>query len=187
MDYDLNSTDYDTQDDFTNVPCAGSSRCPTCGCFASHTNEIIIAVDGACKGNGGPNSQASIGVYFSKTSLYNQSEVLDDSPATNQKAELTALLRALETIPHIAIEELNKVIVKSDSEYVVKGMTGWIFKWNKNGYRTSKGSAVANAELYRAVERKVHQLNALDIEVMFWHVPRSRNEEADALANAAYT
>ena len=187
-DYDLDSTDYDIGEDFTYVPCAGSSRCPGCGRFARHLDEIIVAIDGACKGNGRTNPQAAtIGVYFSATSLYNQTEVLNDPLPTNQKAELTACLRALETLPDIQIGDLNKVVIQSDSEYVVKGMTEWIFKWKKNGYKTSKGSTVANAELYKAIEQEIHQLNALDVEVLFWHVPRSRNEEADALANTTCT
>ena len=69
---------------------------------------------------------------------------------------------------------------------MVKGMTEWVFKWRTNGYRNAKGTPVINADLFRRVDQKVMGLNDLGVEVLFWHVPRSRNKEADALANAGF-
>ena len=184
-DYDLDSNDYDSNGDVTNVPCEFSSCCPHCGNFERHLNEIFIAVDGTCKGNGGLNAYATTGVYFSRNSRWNKTGSLTDPRPTNQKAELTACLVALTTVPEVEssmTDGLKKVVIKSDSEYVVKGMTGWIFKWKKNGWKTSKGSTVVNATLYRLIEEMVHRLKTMGIEVLFWHVPRDRNKEADAIA-----
>ena len=80
---------------------------------------------------------------------------------------------------------LGLVIIKADSEYIVKGMTEWIFRWSKNGFRTSKGTEVVNASLFKEVDKHVRQLNDHGVHVLFWHVPRARNREADALANAS--
>ena len=68
----------------------------------------------------------------------------------------------------------------------MKGMTDWIFRWNKNRYKTSKGFPVMNAGLFRSIEEEIFQLNALGVQVLFWHVPRIRNQEVHALANAAF-
>lgn len=82
-------------------------------------------------------------------------------------------------------ERLRKVIIKADSEYLVKGMTEWVFKWEANGYWTSKGTPVTNSALFRQLHGLIRNLNAFDVEVLFWHVPRSRNKEAVELAGKA--
>lgn len=107
---------------------------------------------------------------------------------TNQKAELMAgyagLTQAIRTKKEV-LTELAWVVFKSDSEYLVKGMTSWIMKWKKNGFRTSTGAKVVNKEYFELLERLVVELNGLGVEVRFWHVPREYNQEADALANKA--
>ena len=186
-DGDFNSTRYDGGESFTNVPGDVDPPCHNCGVLPRHLNEIIVAVDRACKGNGGLKPQATIGVYFSKHSPWNLTEAVGDSLPTSQKAELTACLKALQKVSEIVyngVQDLTKVVIKADSEYVVKGMTEWIFKWNKNGYKNSRGSDVVNAGLFVAVEDELLFLNSLGVEILFWHVLRSRNKEADAMANA---
>lgn len=77
------------------------------------------------------------------------------------------------------------VVIKSDSEYLAKGMTERVFKWQNNGYQTCKGTPVKNWELFKKLDGLIRNLNELDVEVLFWHVPRSRNTEADELASRA--
>jgi ribonuclease HI len=81
--------------------------------------------------------------------------------------------------------DLHMVVIKADSEYLVKGMTEWVFKWEKNGYRTSRGTPVANATFFKKLDNLVNELNKLNVEVRFWHVPREYNKQADMLANMA--
>ena len=193
-DFDLDSNEYSGinspgQDyNFTFVPCQDDDvPCCDCGRRSVHTNEIIIAIDGACKANGTPDAQARIGVYFAQYSMYNISmelqKALDPRPS-NQKAELMACLTALEKLDEVESEDkLSQVVIKADSEFVVKSMTEWIFKWRKNGYKTSKGSPVTNADLFQSIDLKITGLNDDGIEVLFWYVPKARNQEADDLAN----
>lgn len=82
-------------------------------------------------------------------------------------------------------ENLQKVVIKADSEYLVMGMTEWGFRWEMNGYQTSRGAAVANASLFRKLQELVILLNERKVEVLFWHIPRERNKEADMWANMA--
>lgn len=77
------------------------------------------------------------------------------------------------------------MVIKADSEYLVKGTTEWIFKWGTNGYRTSKGTPVTNSALFQKLQALVSKLNGLNVEVLFWHVQREFNKEADELANKA--
>ena len=181
-------------DDFTYVGCHHTHACRRCGAFQPHWHSIIIAIDGACRNNGREEARSSIGVYFSPHSRHNISGRLHGSALTNQKAELEACLAALEKALEIRVREelpwevkvLEQVVIKSDSAYVVRGMTGWVFKWRENGYKNYKGATVTNAKLFRKIDHQVEKLNDHGVEILFWLVPRSENMDADHLANLAF-
>lgn len=98
---------------------------------------------------------------------------------TNQVAELTAAIEGLRRTPRGA-----RVDLYSDSQYVVRGASEWRAGWERRGWRNSKGDPVANQTLW-------HRLFVLldDRQVrLHWvrgHNGDARNEQADALANAA--
>ena len=94
----------------------------------------------------------------------------------------------MDSIPVFGFDEqgsLSKVIIKADSEYVVKGVTEWMSRWKRNGYRTVKGGQVVNAEVFRSIDEQIDRLDGFGVRCLFWHVPRDQNQEADALANRA--
>lgn len=80
---------------------------------------------------------------------------------------------------------IRQVVLKSDSEYLVKGMTEWLSKWESNGYRTAKGAPVANLELFQKLRKLVGDLDTVGIDVLFWHVERKFNKVADKCASMA--
>ena len=80
---------------------------------------------------------------------------------------------------------LDTVIIKADSEYLVKGMTEWVVKWRMNGWKTAKGGEVVNRGLFEDLLAKVEELEDAGVTVLFWHVRREFNGEADRLANLA--
>ena len=63
--------------------------------------------------------------------------------ATNNKAELRAAIRVIEIAEHNQVE---KLMIHSDSKYVIQGITQWSDNWCKNGWETSNGEAVKNKE-----------------------------------------
>ena len=105
---------------------------------------LVVFVDGACSSNGTINAQGGIGVHFAPASKHNVSEVFTlQGTATNQRAELHAVARALalvreQVIPQCKLEiepaargrdadgirDLvhTRLIVTTDSSYVVEGM-----------------------------------------------------------------
>ena len=100
-----------------------------------------------------------------------------------------ACLRALQKIDEIKgtfAVGAAKVVIKADSAYLVKGMTEWIFNWRENGYTNAQDFPVFNADLFRSIDQQIIELNNAGVEVLFWHVLRSRNKEADRLANDAF-
>jgi ribonuclease HI len=147
----------------------------------------VIFIDGACRNNGTYNARASIGIFFGPGCERNYGEELpDDLPATNQVAELYAATTAIQdTIDHEGDRKLCKLLIVTDSKYVVDGISDWIWKWKRNGWKTSNGTAVTNRDGFEELDRLVKQLEAKDTDVWFWHVPRALNREADRLAKEA--
>lgn len=71
---------------------------------------------------------------------------------TNQRAELTALLRALEIAPlHRPVE------IYTDSRYSINCVTQWYANWDRNGWITAKGAKVENKDLITEVKRMVDE------------------------------
>lgn len=50
-------------------------------------------------------------------------------------------------------KDWHQVVIKADSEYLVDGMTAWIAKWQRNGFRNCAGQPVANGELFPQIGR----------------------------------
>jgi len=63
-------------------------------------------------------------------------------------------------------------------------MTSYVYTWNRNGYRTSMGTPVKNQDLIRRIDSKLDAMayGRQDIDVLFWKIDRSENQEADELA-----
>ncbi|KAF2717931.1 ribonuclease H-like protein [Polychaeton citri CBS 116435] len=103
---------------------------------------IRIYTDGSSLGNGQSGACGGIGVYFGPGDRRNVSEALPGTRQTNQRAELTAIMRALEVAPRD-----RKCIIYSDSHYSIKCCTEWFVKWRQNGWLNSSGKPVENKDL----------------------------------------
>jgi ribonuclease HI len=138
------------------------------------TDKVVeIYTDGACRGNPGPGGW---GVLLRFGDL--EKELFGgEAQTTNNKMELTAVIRALE-----ALKQPSRVRVYTDSQYVQKGIQEWIHSWKRNGWKTTDKKDVKNKELWVELDeqRKRH-----DIEWQWvkGHAGHPENERADALAN----
>ncbi|KAM5443872.1 putative ribonuclease H [Microsporum ferrugineum] len=153
---------------------------------------IVIAVDGACSANGMATPEAAIGVYVGKDSEHNAAVRLDSGWATNQKAELIAGIYGLDAAREINDygvdgKSLTQVIIKSDSAYLVNGLTQWAGRWETNGYINADGQQVTNHYLFKELTWRIRELADSRVKVYFWHVRREYNEEAHQLAGSALT
>ena len=136
---------------------------------------VNIFTDGACSGNPGPGGWAVI-LRAGK----HERELSGGDPATtNNRMELTAVIRALE-----ALKQPSAAVVHTDSRYVMDGATKWMKNWKKNGWRTADKKPVKNAELWRALEDAAarHSVSWRWVE---GHAGHAENERADALAREA--
>lgn len=138
-------------------------------------NEVVIYTDGACKGNPGPGGW---GVVLRSGS--NQKELYGgERETTNNRMELTAVIRALE-----ALKRPCAVTLFVDSLYVLKGMTEWMRGWKAKGWRTADKKPVKNAELWRELDELVTQRgHVIDWRWVRGHNGDPGNERADELAN----
>ena len=110
----------------------------------------------------------------------NISERLQGEPQTNQRAELTAVLRALETVP-----VRQGVQIVTDSKYSIQCVTEWYSNWEKNGWMTRQGP-VKNRDLVQAIRAKIGEREARGTQSVFtWvkgHATDPGNIAADNLA-----
>ncbi len=134
---------------------------------------VVIYADGACRGNPGP------GGWGAWISVGEHSKELcgGESITTNNRMELTAVIRALQ-----ALKRACNVKVYTDSVYVQKGMTEWIDSWKKRGWRTADKKPVKNDDLWQELDAIAQQHNIEWLWVK-GHAGDAGNERADALAN----
>ncbi|KAJ0414400.1 ribonuclease H-like domain-containing protein [Aspergillus carlsbadensis] len=180
-------------DGYVYLACPGSRRkCLRHGIHVGHHDCFIIAIDGACSNNGNPNARGSIGVYCGDGNIHNVSKrlLVDDERHTNQIAGLEACSEGLIAGMGILNELIadggkpSILVIKSDSAYVVRGLTEWLPKWQRNGWKNSRGLPVANAILFQRLGYYIEVLETV-ATVKFWLVPRALNQNADKLANDA--
>ena len=136
---------------------------------------VEIFTDGACKGNPGPGGWGAVLRMGS-----HEKELSGAEPGTtNNRMELTAVISAL-----AALNQPCEVQLYTDSRYVIDGITGWIFGWQKNGWKNSQKKPVLNADLWQAL------LEAKRRHKVSWHWVKGHaghpeNERADQLASDA--
>ncbi|KAF9876373.1 putative ribonuclease h protein [Colletotrichum karsti] len=124
---------------------------------------------------------------------------------TNQRAELRAVAEGLKAAQRFCQRGwrhhpfryrgnpcvVRHIVIKSDSAYIVdaiagrNGQPGWISHWVNNNFHRANGEPVKNRYLWDWILSETTELSSMGVTVEFWHVPRSHNREADALANEA--
>ncbi|KIW28807.1 uncharacterized protein PV07_04677 [Cladophialophora immunda] len=111
----------------------------------------------------------------------NVSEALKGSKQTNQRAELTAILRALDIAPRH-----REVTIYTDSKYSIDCVTNWYRNWKKNGWVNTKGKPVENKDLVMDIRERIEEREHLGKLTYFvWvkgHTDNPGNIAADRLA-----
>ena len=134
---------------------------------------VEIYTDGACKGNPGAGGWGALLRRGAKTREIHGGE----AHTTNNRMELTAVIRALE-----ALEKGSHVRLHTDSQYVQLGITDWIHSWKRRGWRTADKKPVKNEDLWRRLDelREGHSIEWIWVR---GHYGDPGNERADELAN----
>ncbi len=136
---------------------------------------IEIYTDGACKGNPGMGGWGAILIYKDHIKEISGFE----SETTNNIMELTAVIKALESL-----KEECHVVLTTDSNYVKDGITDWINNWKLNGWKTANKQPVKNKELWIMLD-SLSKKHIIDWKWVKGHSGHLENERADQLANEA--
>jgi len=138
--------------------------------------KITIYTDGACSPNPGPGGWGAVLLHPD-----GRRETITGGHrhTSNNRMELTA---AIEALAHLAAP--HQVELVTDSSYLQQGVTSWIDRWRRNGWRTASGQPVQNQDLWR---RLLEQLQRHQVRFRWvrGHGQDRWNQEADALAVAA--
>lgn len=138
----------------------------------------LVYCDGACSGNGNrevcPGGWGAVLITVGEPGA--QLGQGGKAHTTNNKMELTAAIEALKQVPRS-----EPVLLRTDSQYVIKGATEWRAGWVKKGMRNSKGEPVANADLWKDLWAEV-DARKVKFEWVKGHNGDPGNELADLLA-----
>jgi ribonuclease HI len=136
---------------------------------------VTVFTDGACAGNPGPGGWAAILIDGEE-----RREISGYVPSTtNNRMELAAAIEALRTLRDGARVDLH-----TDSQYLRTGMSEWLARWKRNGWRTAARKPVKNEDLWRALD-SLAQLHHVRWHWVRGHDGHPENERCDELANAA--
>ena len=132
-----------------------------------------VFTDGSCEGNPGPGGWAWVWVEDDRVVA---EEHGSDPATTNNRMELTALIRAYRALPEDAA-----TTVFSDSELCVKTVNEWAAAWEARGWRRKSGP-IANLEMVQELWRLVRRHPRVQLRWIRSHDGTRWNEYADALA-----
>ena len=136
---------------------------------------VTIYTDGACSGNPGPGGWGAILEWNGV-----EKEISGGAPeTTNNRMELTGVIRALELLKESCVVELY-----SDSKYVIDALSkGWVYGWQKKGWIKSDKKPTLNVDLWEQllplIER--HQVHYHWVK---GHASNAKNNRCDELAVA---
>ena len=139
------------------------------------TGIVEIYTDGACRGNPGPGGWAALLSCEGREKELAGAEAL----TTNNRMELTAVIRALE-----ALKKPAQARVFTDSQYVRRGITEWVPSWKARGWRTADRKPVKNQDLWVELD-KLAAAHRVEWHWVPGHAGVPGNERADRLANQA--
>lgn len=138
-------------------------------------DQVEIFTDGACSGNPGPGGWGAI-----LRAKGTEKELSGgQKQTTNNQMEMMAVIVALE-----ALTRPCQVIITTDSQYVLKGMTEWLSGWKRKNWKTANKKPVKNVELWQRLDKAAQQ-HEIDWQWVRGHQGHPENERADKLAVAA--
>jgi len=144
------------------------------------SSTIVIYCDGACSGNPGPGGWGAI---VATPDGHVRELGGGDPRTTNNQMELRAATEALREVEGLPSE----VTVYTDSVYVIRGITQWIWGWTRRGWKTAEGKDVLNKEHWQAlsaVVSKRKQPHGITWKYVRGHTGIHGNERCDEIAVA---
>lgn len=138
---------------------------------------VDIYTDGACSGNPGKGGWGAVLKYGSAVREMSGGE----AETTNNRMELTAVIKALE-----ALKEPCEVTLTSDSKYVIDAIQKrWVYSWKNNGWRKADKKPALNVDLWEQLLALLDK-HAVTFVWVKGHAGHPENERCDQLAVQFY-
>ena len=104
-----------------------------------------------------------------------------ESSTTNNRMEITAAILALREVKSVRAP----VRIYTDSVYLIRGITQWIWGWKKNGWKSAEGEDILNRDLWEALSSLLATRGSEG--KVSWHYSRGHvgtpgNERCDEIA-----
>lgn len=142
---------------------------------ATDRPKVIAYTDGACKKKGLYGGWAAVLI-----SGPHQKIVYDKlNNTTNNRAEIYAVLRTLQQL-----SEPCDITVYSDSAYVINSINEYVYKWQQNGWKSSKGEDVKNQDLWQQILPYL-DIHTVEMQHVKGHNGDEGNETADWFAQTS--
>lgn len=139
--------------------------------------DLFAYTDGACSGNPGPGGWGVLLQAKQAGQVKKERKLCGgEADTTNNRMELLAAITALETL-----ERASTITIVTDSAYVKNGVTGWIYGWKRNGWKTSNKKPVKNIELWQRLDT-AQERHTVTWQWVKGHAGHPENEQADELA-----
>lgn len=143
-------------------------------------NAIIIYTDGSSRGNPGPGGWGTVVWWNDKVNELGAGE----KHTTNNRMELTATIEGLSFVRDLG--DAYTIHMRTDSSYVINGITKWVAGWERNGWINSKKEEVLNRDLWEALAEVVSDIKLSGGNISWCYVAGHSgipgNERADAIA-----
>lgn len=140
-------------------------------------NAVTIFCDGSALGNPGPGGWGVLVMYSLLPKVKDVEEIGGFAAhTTNNRMELTAAIEGLKKCRQESV-----VTIKTDSQYVINGVTKWVFGWEKNGWKTKEKKEVLNRDLWEELVKHV-QKHTVTWEHVRAHTGVVYNERVDMIA-----
>ena len=138
---------------------------------------VTLYTDGACSGNPGPGGWGAILEYQGHEMELSGGE----ESTTNNRMELTAVIRGLQALKESCIVELY-----SDSKYVIDGLSkGWAASWRKNGWKKADKKPALNPDLWETLLNLTEKHN-VRYHWVKGHAENPKNNRCDEMAVAEW-
>ena len=136
---------------------------------------VTIYTDGACSGNPGPGGWGAILMFGRHKKELSGGE----AQTTNNRMELTAVIRALEQLKEPCAVELY-----SDSKYIIDALSlGWARSWQAKGWRKADKKPALNPDLWQRL-LELCETHAVTCHWVKGHAENEYNNRCDELAVA---
>lgn len=138
---------------------------------------INLYTDGSCLGNPGPGGWGYV-LEWGDYRIFGADGMTD---TTNNRQELYAVIYGLARIE----KKDRPVVVYSDSDYVVKGVSQWLAKWKARNWKNASNKPVKNKELWEYLDEQLAKFDSVTFKWIKAHNGNQWNEYADELARSA--